>query len=67
MLKGLTWYIKTREERAKILGFEYYVSGFHTHTRKYLEPAEIYELLEYWKMEDCWPKRGCPFKKTVLR
>ena len=67
MLKGLTWYVKTREEKAKFLEFEYYVSGFHTHTRKYLEPAEIYELLEYWKMEDCWPKRGCPFKKTVLR
>ena len=65
MLKGLVFYTKAQETAAKIMGWEYFVAGLHTHTRKYINPQDIKELLAYFEMEDCWPERGCPFKKVL--
>lgn len=65
MLKGLVFYTKFLQEAANRMGYKFYVAGLHTHTRKYIDPQDIQELLEYFNMLDCWPERGCPFKKIV--
>lgn len=65
MLKGLDFYVKSEQHSAECMGYKYFIAGLHTHTRKYLDPNDIKELFTYFDMEDCWPERGCPFKKVV--
>lgn len=63
MLKGLPAYVRKEEQLGKSIGIEFFVAGLHTHTRGYLDPDDIKLLLEYYNMLDCWPDRGCPFRK----
>ena len=64
MTGGLDLYVRYEESLIEKLGQNVYVCGIHTHTREYIDPKDIKKLLAYYKMEDCWPRLHCPFKKT---